>query len=63
MRTIEVDATVTADGTLIVQVSPDIRPGSYHVVVVIETTGMDVSAPLTRSPAGAARPRRNLGGG
>jgi NAD(P)-dependent dehydrogenase (short-subunit alcohol dehydrogenase family) len=36
MRTIRTTATVTPDGTLIVQVPPDIAPGTHDVVVVID---------------------------
>ena len=36
MRTIETTATITAEGTLTVQVPPDIPPGPHHVVVLIE---------------------------
>ena len=36
MRTIETTATITADGTLTVQVPPDIQPGPHHVVVWID---------------------------
>jgi hypothetical protein len=36
MRTIETTATITAEGTLTVQVPPDIPPGSHHIVVWID---------------------------
>ena len=36
MRTIETTATITAEGTLTVQVPPDIPPGPHHVVVLID---------------------------
>lgn len=36
MRTIETTATITAEGTLTVQVPPDILPGPHHVVVLID---------------------------
>ena len=36
MYTIETTATITAEGTLIVQVPPDIPPGSHHIVVWID---------------------------
>jgi hypothetical protein len=36
MRTIETTATITAEGTLTVQVPPDIPPGPHHVVVWID---------------------------
>jgi hypothetical protein len=38
MRTIETTATVNEDGTLVVTVPPDVRPGRHRVVVVIEET-------------------------
>jgi hypothetical protein len=38
MRTIETTATVNEDGTLVVAVPPDVRPGRHRVVVVIEET-------------------------
>jgi hypothetical protein len=36
MKTIEANATVASNGQLIVQVPPEITPGEYHVVLVIE---------------------------
>jgi hypothetical protein len=36
MRTVETVATVTPEGTLTVQVPPDVPPGAHRVVVVIE---------------------------
>ena len=36
MRTIETTATVTNDGKMTVQVPPDIPPGDYRVVMVID---------------------------
>ena len=36
MRTIETTATITAEGTLIVPVPPDIPPGPHHIVVWID---------------------------
>jgi hypothetical protein len=36
MRTITATATVTADGTIIVPVPPDIPAGKHEVVVVID---------------------------
>jgi len=36
MRTIETTATITAEGTLTVQVPPDILPGPHHIVVWID---------------------------
>jgi hypothetical protein len=38
MRTIETQATITEDGTLIVPVPRDLAPGPHRVVVVIEET-------------------------
>lgn len=56
MRTIESTATVTTEGTLIVP-APDLRPGSYHVVVVIETAPVATDAPAP--PANDAWERLN----
>lgn len=36
MRTIETTAVVTSEGTLTLQVPPDISPGEHRVVIVIE---------------------------
>jgi len=36
MRTIETTATITAEGTLTVQVPSDIPPGPHRIVVVID---------------------------
>jgi hypothetical protein len=36
MRTIETTATVAPDGTLIVQVPPDVTPGTHQIVLVID---------------------------
>jgi hypothetical protein len=44
MRTIETEATITEAGTLVVPVSPDLLPGSYHVVIVIDTPAVEVEA-------------------
>lgn len=38
MRSIETTATITADGQLTVQVSPDIPPGKHRIVLVIDET-------------------------
>ena len=35
MRTIETTATVAPDGTLTVQVPPDVMPGMHRIVLVI----------------------------
>jgi hypothetical protein len=53
MRTIETYATITDSGTLIVPIANDLPPGSYHVVVVIETapaTNGDQVASPARTP-------------
>lgn len=36
MRTIEIEATVTEDGNMIIPVPADIPPGQHRIVVVIE---------------------------
>jgi hypothetical protein len=36
VKTIETTATVSAEGTLIVRLPPDIPPGEHRVVLVIE---------------------------
>ena len=36
MKTIETTAVVTPEGTVTVQVPPDIRSGEYHVLIVID---------------------------
>ncbi len=41
MRTIEAEATITEAGTLVVSVSHDLLPGSYHVVIVIDASPTD----------------------
>ena len=47
MRTIETTATITAEGTLTVQVPPDIPPGPHHVVVWIDDQpGLSEAHPL-----------------
>lgn len=38
MRTIETEATITEDGTLIIVVPRDLAPGTHRVVVVIDET-------------------------
>jgi hypothetical protein len=43
MRTIETQATITEDGTLIISVPRDLTPGKHRVVAVIDET---VSSPL-----------------
>lgn len=41
MRAIDTQAVITDQHTLIVPVPPDVRPGSYRVVVVIEAPAAD----------------------
>jgi hypothetical protein len=36
MRTIETTVTVAPDGTLTVQVPPDVTPGTHQIVLVID---------------------------
>jgi hypothetical protein len=36
MRTVETTATVAPDGTLTVQVPPDVTPGTHQIVLVID---------------------------
>ena len=36
MRMIETTAIITDEGTLTVQVPPDITPGDHHIVVIID---------------------------
>ena len=43
MRTIETTAWVAEDGTLTIQVPPDIPPGNHAVVVVIEEQAAPVA--------------------
>jgi hypothetical protein len=47
MRTIEAEATITEAGTLVVPVSQDLLPGSYHVVIVIDASRTDVDIGAT----------------
>ena len=46
MRTIETKAIVEADGTLTVQVPPEVTPGEHQVVVVIE----EIVSPVPARP-------------
>ena len=46
MRTIETTAIVEADGTLRVQVPPEVAPGAHQVVVVIE----EMARPVPEQP-------------
>lgn len=51
MRTIETTATITAEGTLTVQVPPDITPGPHHIVVFIDDQpGLPEARPLHDFP-------------
>ncbi len=36
MRTLDTTARITAAGTLTLQVPPDLAPGEYHIVVMID---------------------------
>jgi hypothetical protein len=36
VRTVETTATITPDGSLTVQVPPDIMPGTHQIVLVID---------------------------
>ena len=51
MRTIETTAMITAEGTLTVQVPPDIPPGPHRVVVLIDDQpGLPEARPLHDFP-------------
>ena len=41
MRTIDGEAVITAQHTLVVPVPPELTPSSYRVVVVIDTPSVD----------------------
>jgi len=47
MRMIETTAIITDEGTLTVQVPPDITPGDHHIVVIIDE---QPTVPAPRSP-------------
>ncbi|PSB28622.1 hypothetical protein [Stenomitos frigidus] len=47
MRTIETTATITEDGQLTLQVPPDLLPGQYRVVIVIDEQ-MELPLPQTQ---------------
>jgi hypothetical protein len=49
LRTIEADATVTAERTLVVAVPADVLPGSYRVVVVFTAAEPDEDVGLRTS--------------
>ena len=53
MRTIDTQAVITDQHTLIVPAPPDVRPGSYRVVVVIEVpeADADVLNEVTTTPS------------
>ena len=45
MRTVDTDAVVTDQHTLIVPLPPDVQPGSYRVVVLIEAPANEEITP------------------
>ena len=47
MRMIETTAIITDEGTLTVQVPPDITPGDHHIVVIIDE---QPTVPVPRPP-------------
>jgi len=63
MRTLEMTATVGLDRTVTLQLPPDIMPGEYQIVVVIDDSvrsrwpPMPMCLPACR-PAGPERHRR-----
>jgi hypothetical protein len=44
MRTVEPTATVTPDGSLTVQVPPEVTPGTHRIVLVIDDELCEVRA-------------------
>jgi hypothetical protein len=50
MRTIELTATVSQDGKMVLELPPDVEPGDYQMVVVIA----DHKASLTLQPVVSA---------
>jgi len=64
MRTIEMTARITADGTLTVHVPPDIAPGDHHIVVIIDEQPTDqaLRPPLQFAayPVGLITPERTF---
>ncbi len=52
MKTIELEAEVTAEGklSLDIQLSPDIKPGNYHILVVVEAVQVGLKLPLIKHP-------------
>ena len=64
MRMIETTAIITDEGTLTVQVPPDITPGDHHIVVIIDEQPT-VQAPrpplqFAAYPVGLTAPERKL---
>ena len=64
MRMIDTTAIITDEGTLTVQVPPDITPGDYHIVVIIDEQPT-VQAPrpplqFAAYPVGLTAPARTL---
>ena len=64
MRTIDTTALITDEGTLTVQVPPDIAPGDHHIVVIIDEQPT-VPAPrpplqFAAYPVGLTAPARTL---
>ncbi|HSH77548.1 MAG TPA: hypothetical protein VLA19_03340 [Herpetosiphonaceae bacterium] len=47
MRTIETTATISPDGTLMVQVPSDVAPGQHRIVLVIDP---EADEPPVRTP-------------
>ena len=64
MRMIETTAIITDEGTLTVQVPPDITPGDHHIVVIIdEQPTVPVPRPplqFAAYPVGLTAPERTL---
>ena len=64
MRTIEMRAMISDEGTLTVQVPPDIAPGDHHIVVIIDEQPT-VQAPrpplqFAAYPVGLTAPERTF---
>ena len=64
MRLIETTAIISDEGTLTVQVPPDITPGDHHIVVIIDEQPT-VQAPrpplqFAAYPVGLTAPERTL---
>ena len=64
MRTIEMRAMISDEGTFTVQVPPDIAPGHHHIVVIIDEQPA-VQAPrpplqFAAYPVGLTAPERTL---